>query len=824
MGMIFQTTIRAFLAAVSPSSAAFVALLGAAPASAASAPSPCGDLPQGFEQAVALDELASPASFDFMPDGRMLFSERINGHLRVAAEVPAGSGQWVVSPEAYATFDVPRTAGVPAAHRSSGVRGFAFDPDFAANGYVYVFYMKNNPRHNRVVRIRQDPTDPSRALPGETLLIDLPFNGSTSSGSHNGGALRFGEDGLLYITTGDGWSGGDSVQSLSTFTGKVLRIRGDGSIPQDNPFFTQASGAYRAIYALGLRNPYTLTRDPASGLMLIGEANGADKADVLRLEAGANYRHQGFGGIGTSRGRWANGAGAGNKMISGGAWYPLGGPFPPEYHGAYFMALWGINGSNGGPPGQLSFLRSAGNPTAALFAANVGQFDGAGTRLKPVHLRIGPDGALYYCLTSYMTGAGQIVRVSYTGGTSIATPKFLPDGGSFPGSVPVRIGTSTPGATVRYTLDGSIPSPASPAVRGPVPVDATGTLRARAFLGAQASALASADFVVGTSPNLPPITNAGPDQVATLGQIIVLNGAATTDPDGSDLNLSETWTQIGGPPGRLSNADETAAYFFPSAEGTYRFRLSVSDGFDVTEDETLVHVQPCVNDITDSLVARWSFEEQAGAIALDSNAGLWNGTLEGPEWSPEGAPGRGGALQFDGSSAALQVGTPDVSGTEITITAWIFPDDFDVQDARILSKATGPQESDHLWMLSTIRSGSSHHIRARLCINGQTRTVIGTGPPVETGRWTFVSLTYDGGRLRLYQNLIPVAELVQTGELATNPSVPAAIGNQPEGSRPFDGRIDEVRVYSRALSHRELAVVSGRARNPNCPPTAPANR
>lgn len=813
-----HTTSQTLLASFTPSRAAVLVLLSTAPLAGASATSLPGDLPPGFEEAVVLDDLASPASFDFMPDGRILFSERINGRLRAATEVPVGSGQWQVDPEPYATFDVPNTGGVPSAHRSSGIRGFAFDPDFAANGYVYVFYMKNNPRHNRVVRIRQNPSDPSRALAGETLLIELPFNGSTSSGSHNGGALRFGEDGLLYITSGDGWSGGDSVQSLSTFTGKVLRIRSDGSIPQENPFFTQTSGSYRAIYALGLRNPYTLTRDPASGLMLIGEANGADKADVLRLEAGANYRHQGFGGIGTPRGAWANGAGAGNKMISGGAWYPASGAFPAQYHGAYFMALWGTNGSNGGPPGQLSYLRSAGNPTAALFAGDVGQFDGAGTRLKPVHLRVGPDGSLYYCLTSYMTGAGQIVRVRYTGGTSIAAPQFFPDGGSFPNAVSVRIGTSTPQATVRYTLDGSPPSPSSPTARGPVRVNTTGTLRARAFLGTQASNPSSADFVIGTSPNIPPITNAGPDQDAALGQVVVLNGAATTDPDGSDLNLSETWTQVGGPPGRLSNADEAAAYFFPSAEGTYRFRLSVSDGFDSAVDETLVHVLPCVNDITDSLVARWSFEEQSGSVALDSSAGLWNGSLEGPDWSSEGAPQRGGALQFDGSSAVLQLGTPDVSGSEITLTAWIFPDDFDVPDARILSKATGQQESDHIWMLSTIRSGNTHHLRARLCINGQTRTIVGTGPPLDPGRWTFVSLTYDGQNIRLLQNLVPVAELAQSGELATNPSMPAAIGNQPEGARPFDGRIDEVRIYSRALSRRELAVVSGRARKPDCPP------
>ena len=196
--------------------AAILAALSTAAAASAS------DLPPGFEESVVLDGLASPASFDFFPDGRMLLSERVAGELRVAVESPPGSGQWSLDPEPYAAFDVPKVNGVPTAHRSSGVRGFAFDPDFQANGFVYVFYMRHNPRQNRVVRIRQDPNDPSRALPGETVLLDLPFNGSAASGSHNGGALRFGADGMLYVTTGDGWSGGDGVQSLSTFTGKVL--------------------------------------------------------------------------------------------------------------------------------------------------------------------------------------------------------------------------------------------------------------------------------------------------------------------------------------------------------------------------------------------------------------------------------------------------------------------------------------------------------------------------------------------------------------------------------------------------------------------------
>lgn len=776
------------------------------------------DLPAGFEEATILDGLDSPATFDFLPDGRILFSERIQGRLRVATEAPAGSGNWQIDPEPYAVFDVPKQNGVPAAHRSSGVRGFEFDPDFQTNGFIYVFYMRNNPRQNRVVRIRQDPSDPSRALPGETLLIELPFNSSSASGSHNGGALRFGPDGYLYITTGDGWSGGNSVQSLSTFTGKVLRIAGDGSIPSSNPFYTQASGSYRAIYALGLRNPYTLTRSEQNGWLLIGEANGADKADILRLESGANYRHQGFNGIGLSRGRWVNGASAGtSKMVSGGAWYPQNGPFPSQYHGAYILALWGTNGANGGPPGQLNYVRSATDPTVQTFATNVGEFDGAGTRLKPVHLRVGPDGNLYYLLTSYMTGAGSIVRVRYSGQTQIASPIFVPDGGTYASPTRVMMRSSTPGTTVRYTSDGSVPTAASPAIQGHVLVQTSQTLRARAFIGSNASSTSSADYIVGGAANLPPVVNAGPDQIAQLGDIVVLNGAATYDPDGSELNLSESWTQISGPRARLTNADETAAYCLPLSNGVYEFRLEVTDGFATASDTTRVTVVGCVHDVTDGLVARWSFEEQFGEVALDSAAGLWNGALEGAAWNPLGIPNSGGSVEFDGSNDAVQVGAPDVSGSALSIAAWIRPDDFGVADARILSKASGVNEQDHIWMLSTIRQGQATHLRFRLKVNGQTRTLIASSGALQPSQWAYVAATYDGQRMRIYSNGQLVGELAATGSIATAPTVPAAIGNQPQSGRSFDGLIDEVRLYSRALSLQELLVVAGRIRNPNCP-------
>ena len=257
--------------------------------------------------------------------------------------------------------------------------------------------------------------------------------------------------------------------------------------------------------------------------------------------------------------------------------------------------------------------------------------------------------------------------------------------------------------------------------------------RAQAFLGTDESATASADFIIGGGPNAPPLARAGPDQVAEVGAMVLLNGAATDDPDGSNLLLSEQWSQVAGPPVVLGNDDETVAYFRPTQTGRYRFRLDVSDGFDADSDVTVVRVIECVNDVRDGLVARWGFEEGEGALARESASGLWNGALEGPAWSDLGVTDRGGTLDFDGVTDVVQVGGLDVAGAAMTLTAWIRPDDFDVADGRILSKASGVGEQDHHWMLSTIGVGSERRLRFRLRTEGTTKTLVASGGALVAG-------------------------------------------------------------------------------------------
>src|SRR6185295_11256321 len=134
-----------------------------------------------------------------------------------------------------------------------GLLGITLDPDFDHNHYLYVYYTASSPTsHNRVSRLTANG---DKMVPGsEQVLIDLPSIGTAIW--HMGGAVHFGPDGKLYVSAGD-QQNTSNPQSLENPFGKILRINADGSIPTDNPFYNATTGVNRAIWAYGLRNPYT---------------------------------------------------------------------------------------------------------------------------------------------------------------------------------------------------------------------------------------------------------------------------------------------------------------------------------------------------------------------------------------------------------------------------------------------------------------------------------------------------------------------------------------------------------------------------------------
>jgi hypothetical protein len=217
------------------------------------------------------------------PDGRLLVCEQ-NGLIKVIKND-------AVLPTPFASIPVQ-------AFQERGLDGIALDPGFATNGYVYIYYTATTPTfHNRLSRLtaRGDT-----AVPGsEVVLLDLPTLGE--SGWHSGGAMGFGPDGMLYLCVGENNIARNS-QSLLTPFGKVLRLNRDGTIPQDNPFYTVTTGINRAIWALGLRNPFSAAFQPGTGRFFINDVGEALFEEVNEGLRGANYGWPVYQGYSTNPG------------------------------------------------------------------------------------------------------------------------------------------------------------------------------------------------------------------------------------------------------------------------------------------------------------------------------------------------------------------------------------------------------------------------------------------------------------------------------------------------------------------------------------------
>ena len=418
-----------FLSLVHRASAFALALLAAA------APATPATLPTGFTETLVASGLSNPTAMAFAPDGRIFVCLQ-GGQLRVIKD-----GALLAAP--FLTVTVNSSG-------ERGLLGVTFDPDFATNRFVYVYYTATTPAiHNRVSRFTANG-DVAQAG-SETILLELDnLSGATN---HNGGALHFGPDGKLYIAVGENATP-SNAQTLGNLLGKILRINADGTIPADNPFFDQAAGRNRAIWALGLRNPFTFAFQPGTGRMYINDVGQNTFEEINDGIAGSNYGwpdSEGPTSNPSHRGPlffYGHGTGATTGCaITGGAFYnPETPQFPAEYEGQYFFADFCSN-----------WIRRLGPSfTASGFAT------GAPAQ---VDLRVSDDGSLYYLAR----GSGSIFRVEYTASqapriTGHPADQTVPVGGaatfsvSASGTAPLqyqwqRDGANIPGATSSsYTL------------------------------------------------------------------------------------------------------------------------------------------------------------------------------------------------------------------------------------------------------------------------------------------------------------------------------------------------------------------------------------
>ncbi len=360
---------------------AILLLVIAGPLTFVSCRATAANLPSGFtEEQFGGDLLGSSTAMAFAPDGRLFVCQQ-GGQLRVIK-----NGSLPSTPFASLTVD---------SSGERGLLGIAFDPNFATNHYLYVYYtVATSPIHNRVSRFTAAG---DTAVPGSEAII-LELDNLSSATNHNGGAIHFGPDGKLYIGVGENANGANS-QTLSNLLGKMLRINADGTIPTNNPFYNTATGNNRAIWALGLRNPFTFAFQPGTTRLFINDVGQSTWEEINDGVAGSNY------GWPTTEGPTSNpafrspiyyyGHGTTNTTgcaIVGGAFYnPLVLQFPSSYLGKYFFADL-----------CSGWIR--------VFDPTAGTATGFATGISsPVDLHVGPDGALYYLAQG---SGGQVFRVS----------------------------------------------------------------------------------------------------------------------------------------------------------------------------------------------------------------------------------------------------------------------------------------------------------------------------------------------------------------------------------------------------------------------------
>lgn len=387
-------------------------------------------MPPGFKEKAFVKSLKAPSTFGFAPDGRLFICEQ-TGEVKIFRD-------GALLDKLFLKLEVNSKG-------EHGMLGITFDPQFALNHYVYIYYTATTPYvHNRVSRFTadQDVGNPNE----EQILMDLPdLQGSEY---HSAGALRFGNDDKLYIGVGDnaGRPFLRNAQLMTSLFGKILRVNSDGTPPTDNPFYKTTTGIYQSIWALGLRNPFTIAFLPGTNNFYINDVGPLDWEEINESERGGNYGwpdaigpapgtispspDTGGGAAGAINpssdavGGAADainpspGAGGGSPdtsgyknpiftyphgrigdntsgcAITGGTFYnPKSFQFPEAYRGKYFFIDYCNN--------WVKILNPE-DKSVTTFATEVAP--------NPVSIIVGPDGALYY-ISRWLRG---IYRLGYT--------------------------------------------------------------------------------------------------------------------------------------------------------------------------------------------------------------------------------------------------------------------------------------------------------------------------------------------------------------------------------------------------------------------------
>lgn len=321
--------------------------------------------PANFVQNPVATGLTHPTSLAFAPDGRIFVTEQ-GGTLRVIK-----NGALLGTPFLSLTVN---------SKDERGLLGVAFDPNFASNQYLYVYYTHPT-LHNRVSRFTAngDVVVAGSELP--LMILDTLI-----AQNHNGGALAFGPDGTLYVSAGEN-ANGSNAQNVNNYLGKILRINTDGSVPAGNPF-AGPNEANKRIWAYGLRNPYTISFQPGSGRLFINDVGQSTWEEIDdATTGGGNYGWPAAEGF-SSNPNYVNPVyvykhGTADSLgcaITGGTFFsPSSTNYPSVYYGKYFFMEY---------CGQWINYIDPASGKRTTFAT--------GLPSQPLGLKVGNDGNLYF--------------------------------------------------------------------------------------------------------------------------------------------------------------------------------------------------------------------------------------------------------------------------------------------------------------------------------------------------------------------------------------------------------------------------------------------
>ena len=232
----------------------------------------------------------NPWDMAFLPNNTMFFTEKCKG---LSVRLPSGSVNKLLG--------IGGSAGFPAVKSDlfcdgqAGVQGVAIDPDFAQNRYIYLYSSSKGSNrtyggyNNVVMRMKVNPgldaifdiVEIVNDLGYKPMKSNHPFGGP---GAHNGGRLRFGPDGFLYITIGDNHNGA-GPQSPTELRGKLLRVDRDGNAAAGN---NAPAGFDKRIFAYGFRNPQGIAFRPGSGDLYLSENGPWHSDEVTKVVNGGN--------------------------------------------------------------------------------------------------------------------------------------------------------------------------------------------------------------------------------------------------------------------------------------------------------------------------------------------------------------------------------------------------------------------------------------------------------------------------------------------------------------------------------------------------------